>query len=287
MSDSVRKIVLEIIIPGRIIEIPFVSIEKLDNFTSLFINSKEIAKLLFQDENYPVESIKVSYTYKKPGTERAVINYLNVKYAHDNFDEDDLLEKFRKFILNNPLEAVKKEWGLIYVIRNSRYKSNKEGFISDYEIENAIRNLWNKGYKTKRDIYFKLLEQGIEVKINPKELFYSEDKKYSNRINKFASEDPYFEYLQGLSLKGEEEYEYAMEQISMFDIDKIPEENLASDEDKLIDGAEEKEDNIEKDLLSKIEGLSPRHRKELIEEICKIRDSYGKRKKNPRSRRIS
>ena len=278
-----ENIILEIKFDGIDKSIPFNSFEALDDFTSHFENKKELIKALFPNEVKKPEVFRIRYKYKKRNEEKTKIYYPNIKYKNDNFDEEDLKKQFLNFIKLHPDKALDKYWGLFYIIDNIRIKNSIDGYLSVNEVEYAVEYLFNKGYKAKRDIYFKLKDLGIEIKTKEKEIEYKQKQnKYKNRIQEFEMRDDYQEYLQSLSLKGEQEEEYATEELSLYDIDKMPRKNTNGSNIPLFDGAEVVDifpgDNID-EIVEKTKKLSKKNREKIIELLMFFRDGKNDGKK--------
>ena len=278
-----ENIILEIRFDGIDKSIPFKSFEALDDFTSYFENKKELIKALFPNASKKPEVFRIRYKYKQRNEDKTKIYYPNIKYKNDNFDEEDLKKQFLNFIKMHPDIALDKYWGLFYIIDNRRIKNRIDGYLSVNEIEYAVEYLFNKGYKSKRDIYFKLKELGIDIKTKEKETEYKQNKyKYSNRIQEFEMRDEYQEYLQSLSLKGETEEDYATEELSLYDLDKMPRKNINGNNLPLFDGTEVVDifpgDNIE-EIKEKIKKLSKKNREKIIELLLNFRNKKNSGKK--------
>jgi len=273
-NKSTRKITLEIVALGKTFSIPFSSIENIDQFTVQFKDYNDLAKVLFGKKDIRIFDIRINYIYKQPGNNGKIEQrFLPIKFNGDNFDEIDLKNTLYNFMLRNPREIIREKWGLIYGINSGRAKSGRVGEITQSELSLAIDRIWNKGYKTKRDIYFNLKQNGIKVKINPKELYSNNHKKNNNSIKNFKSDDSYVTYLQSYSKQGNDEYDLAIEQLSMFNIEELTKMNYG--DANLFDGAtiQTNEETYDLDnITDNIISLSPSQRSALIEEIYLIRN---------------
>ena len=290
MEEDKKELLIEVKYEGKDYSIPFKTFDSLDEFTSKFENKTELIKALFPTFKNKPEVFRIKYKYKtsykdQNGNRIAKYKtiYPQIKYSIDNFDEKDLQKQFLNFMKLHPNLALDEYWGIIYIIDNRRIKNKIDGYITTSEIEYAVEYIFNKGYKTKRDIYFKLKEIGIKVKINENETKYKTNKfTPSNRIQEFEMRDKYQEYLQEYSLRGEEEANKAMEELSLYDLDKLPRKNINGSSTPLFDGTDVielyPEDNIE-DILNKTQKLTAEHRKKIINLLLSYRNAKNGKKR--------
>jgi len=262
-----KKVVLEMIVNGKIYELSFPRIEDLDRVTVQFKNNQELVKFLFGDNNYQIDGCSIKYSYKTPGKLSVVTKKLPIKYQEDNYDEFDLRSVLISYLQLHPQEVRKNKWNLIYVIKNSRNKTYIDGDISLAEIQNAIYTIWKKGYKTKRDLYFLLKELNVDVAIIPIEGFNNPSYKLKNIK---STNNPYIEYLQSYSQLGEDEHAFVVEQLSMFDLEELT--SMNSNNFQLYDGSRLLENEIcLEQVLARLGNLSSTNRKKIQEEIAQFK----------------
>jgi len=288
-----ETVVLEIRVENIVKEITFPNIRVLDELTVNYKNKDEFFKALCPDIDKRPDFIIVKYTYKKrvpknkDQTEeekpKYITNTMSVKYADDDFDEEDLKIKLTSYLYSNPKAKFDPSWKVIYIIDGQRRKTHKEGYITVPELEYAIQKLFEQGYKVKRDLYFKLKKEKIKVKCKSTRKGF----KPSNRLNEYIMNegDSWGEYLQQLSSRGKEYEEIAEEEMHLRDLSEMPRRSVINNH-PYVDGVpvtkEEfiefnPEDNL-KVLQEKINSLPPQYREstqKVIESLNAIFPSRG------------
>jgi len=266
MIENVSGVYLRIFTKVGIYDIPYKNIEQLDNFTVHFINKKDLINKLFGKNSSLIDNVEISYSFSKDGKTRT--QKLPIKFLDDNFDEHDLRSKYRKYLENNGNKIYLNKWKINYAITNGRIKSGRGGDITTSELDKAVADAWGKGYKTKRDIYFALKNEGIDVEILPTFPYEERQLSLNDKIKGIDSGNPYIEYLQSSLNDDPEKRAFVMEQLSMFDLDSL--ENIKAP----FDGVSA---SLDLDILTDhLKTLTPAKRKLLCDEIEKIRNDFFK-----------
>lgn len=276
MNNSRKKIILEIFINEQKYELPFPSIETLDNFTVQFKNDKELTKFLFGTDPVELHWMKIKYSYKKPNTNETVHKYLPIKYNDDYFDELSLRDTLINYLQYHKHELKNNTWPIVHIIRGIHNKNRRQGDFTDGEIMNAGYELWNKGYKTKRDHYFLLKERKVPMIILPMDTYYEKITILKNMLNlqELETDDPYINYLQSYATKGTEEHDYSIEQLSMFDLEELSYMNQTPSTDESID-----------DIFEHMNQISPQKREALKTELNNLRNEFIKTSGKKRCRK--
>lgn len=275
MSESSKRIILEIIIKGKKYELPFPNIECLDNITVQFTDANELTNFLFDCETTQVDNIRIKYSYKKRNTDKIITNYLPVKYNCDAFDEISLRDTLIRYLQEHKTETKNPTWEVLYIIKNARYQTYEQGDFTDREIATAVHKLWTKGYKTKRDKYFMLKQRKIYPIIVPPETYYEKITALQAIINldEIESSNPYVQYLQSYASLGTEEREYSTEQLSMFDLEELLDMNQQVSQ--ISNNVSQNNYNFD-ELFAYIGNTPPKRREELLNELYKLRAEFTK-----------
>ena len=272
MPESNKKILLQIILQNdKILEIQFPSFEAIDSFTVYFNDKKQISKFIFNDENY-IKFIGILYTYKKPNKDEIARKTLKIKYKQDNYKVDKLKEEFEKYLIKNKEELNDPDMKVSKIIRELEYKDCKD--IPNFRISSAVSSVFGSGYKTIRDVYFELKKRHVKVdtsylpSITPDRTYDEEYKPVDDAMES---------YLRLLNSDDEEERARAMEEISMYSLEKLQSTYNDDTLTPLVDGLGEVRGIFNKELekrIDKIVKLTPEKRQKLIDEIIKIRDEH-------------
>lgn len=224
--------------------IPFTDLEKLDLFTIGFENKEELItnlnKILDLSINLDeVNNIYISgERYKK--SNRGSLDH--IKYRKDNFNYKSLCDMFslylkqdRRRIRNNNIRNVITE-GMV------KFKGGR--FISDKDIDLAVKVFFDKDYKNQRDSYF-LIKDFAAIKINslPKE------SRVANQLGLHqleATTDDFYQYLIELSSRGTDEFDMAMEELSKSSLEEIS-KALKGNYQQIMDGVANRDITTDED----------------------------------------
>ncbi len=261
MRDTPRKITLDIIVGNDTIQIPFTSFERVDSFTSLFDDAYDLCKFFFGETDVLLDDVRINYIYKRPGINDISQKFCSVKYNMDNFSEQNLKECLINYFRCNPDEIRREKWQLIYILKNMHITKCRNNIYSEYNVLTAIDKLFNKGYKTKRDLYFLLKTEGVFADIIPKSLYSI--KKLEQPKNS------YLEYLYNYSKVSENDDNFLLENVSLFDIEEL---NMNFD-NPLLDGMDKNVSDIEK-LLKMYTSLKKQEIICILNNIYEIKNKY-------------
>lgn len=177
------------------IEIPFVNLELLDEFTIRYKNKEELVCGLFNMLNISIDKnrvldVYVYYEYMK--NEQMRTKNSRVKYSGDNVDKKYLSEYLK--------ELLKRDHDLIHYcgVRKIRSKGIIEFIhgdrdIKDFEIDYAVSE-YLKGvpYGVFRKVYFFLKEHGVKFRVNK---VVKDGENINRNLSKFHSDDSYIQSL--------------------------------------------------------------------------------------------
>ena len=272
MPESNKKILLQIMLQNdKILEVQFPSFEAIDTFTVYFTDKKQISKFIFNDENY-IKYIGILYTYKKQNKDEIARKTLKIKYKQDNFKIDKLKEEFENYLIRNKEELNNPNMKVSRIITDLEYKDCKD--IPNFRISSAVSRVFDAGYKTIRDIYFELKNRHVKVDIAYLPSI-TPDRTYGEEYK--PVDDAMESYLRLLNSDDDEERARAMEEISMYSLEKLKNTNYTDTSTPLVDGLGEVKGDFDKELekrIDKIAKLTPEKRKKLIDEIIQIRDEH-------------
>ena len=255
---------LVICFSNRIISIPFPSIENLDGYTAMYDNMDELGEAIIKLLNLEIDNpkvIKCYVTFDRQGKQTE----LPVKYSGDNFELEDVQDKFATYFDQNP-DIINEDEGLRRVVSNFLRKVNRNNLLRADVLR--ITKSYINTYRRSRDIYFKLRDKGYRFNITKPNIV---DSGRSD-LNKYTASDSHMDSLLGYGLKGSKEHDRAMEELSFYDIDELN-SSFRDNEETLFDGMDRKkitvEDNDEEMVL---EGLT----RKSLEELKKLLDNYNR-----------
>ena len=169
MSAIEEKTTLNIKTYDGDIEIPFISLEMLDEFTVRYKDREELLDSLLSMLNINVSSeriidVFVYYEYEKKGQIRR--KNARVKYSKHNFDKDRLVE-FMKDFLNKNHDMIKCT-GVRKIRSNGMYEFlNGHRDIEKFEVDDAVNKYFDGApYGVYRKNYFFLIDNGVKPVIN-------------------------------------------------------------------------------------------------------------------------
>lgn len=254
------------------IYIPFLGLYELDLFTVRYNDRKELITALSRMLELPIRVdsvIDLKVCYKRDfGNEKV----LPIKYRKDNFDIDSLSYSFLLYLKRDHERIRKTGVGRINTNQMCDFMAG-EGHLTDFDIEVAVRLYLEDGsYKKYREIYF-MIKDKVTVKKNEKVLKNSTN--ISRNLSKFDSDDDYISSLLQYALKGEEECEEVMEELSLMDLETLS-SKIQNRHYGIFDGIDA-EDYEDLRNLSDLEKYSGYSLEELIE-IVSVKDKRRKRK---------
>lgn len=216
-----EKVLLKIETKDEIIEIPFLDLECLDLFTVRYKNKDELINALSDmldlgiDKNNDLK-IYVYYQYYSRDNKLKEKTGL-VKYQNDDFNIPFLEYAFKEFLYEDH-ERVKQ-----FGVKKIRSKAmigflNGENDLTNYDINYAVhRYLDGARYRTYRKIYFAIRESVKITKNRKKDNLQNTKHDFS----KGTSDDEYISYLLELTSKSDVERDRAIEELSLYDLDRL------------------------------------------------------------------
>ena len=210
------------------IEIPFLGLQELDLFTVRYENKEELVRALSSmlELSISLQSVKniyVSYEYQDDRVKGKNNGYFKqaivpIKYRSDNFDIGDIENAFSTY-LKQDIDRVNRTG-----VRKVRTKAmldfvGGEGTLSNFDIDTAVKMYFDGApYRIFRKIYFMIKGQ-VYVKKNG--VVFEERKNIDRSLSKFSSDDDYIDSLLQYALKGEEETDRVMEELSLMDLEEL------------------------------------------------------------------
>lgn len=203
------------------IEIPFISLEMLDEFTVRYRNMDELVDSLFAMLNLSVAreriiDVYVYYEYEKKGQIRC--KNTRVKYSKHNFNKDRLVE-FMKDFLNNNHDMIKCTG--VRKIRSNGMNEFLNGYrdIEKYEVDDAVDKYFSGApYGVYRKNYFFLIDNGVKPAIN--RVNRNNSASVSHDISRFYSDDEYIQSIfRSVQVDGDESRIY--EELSKIDLEDL------------------------------------------------------------------
>jgi len=254
------------------IRIPFMGLKELDYFTVGYNDSEELINSLIKVLDLPMLFSDVSRIYidgkDYTNNGNSSINY--IKYRGDNYDMESVQNMLSLYLRQDHRRI--RFCDVRYVKTDSMIRFNAGMSITDREINMAINSFLkdrygNYIYKKVRDMYF-LVKNFGGVKIN--KLYADYISTYDVNLSKVeAKEDDFYQYLIEYSSHGENEFEKAIDELSIIELENI---KSTIEDGNLFDGIKKEEDyELVEDInaLESLTGLS-------IESLKKIVSSgYG------------
>lgn len=210
-----NRVMLNIDTENGIYVIPFLSLKKLDGFTTGFENEKEMIDTLNRILDLDIELEDIISIYISSD------NYKNnlscIKYSGDNWNVDSLRDMFSWYLRQDHRRIRNCDVRFVNTDSMLRFQAGKP--ISDKGIELAVRVFLNMDYKKQRDTYFMIRDFGT-VKVD-KVTREMENTKNVDLSKGEAYNDEFIQYLIELAGRGEEYLDKAMEELSLFDLEDI------------------------------------------------------------------
>lgn len=252
-----------------IIQIPFLKLKYLDEFTTGFNGKAELTSVLFSLLDMPVSKYEIDslyISYAKDETKE--LRQLPIKYSLDDYDVDDLKKVYTKFFDDDHTRVGYKKYGLVFVGHEAIWLAiNGVRDIAFEEIKKAVDAYMSRGYMNKRNAYFILKENRYNVKtrqeVENKKISQhgNADSRITDRLLAMKPQNDYFVHLRDYALRGEEEYAKAMEILAGYDLEELH-KNMAFASGGIVDGVmgvENADDNkldIDKLFLTSSTGYS-------------------------------
>lgn len=221
MSALEEKVILKIRTHDGNIEIPFISLESLDEFTVRYENRDELLNSLFSMLDIHVDKVRVIdvyvyYEYVK--NEKIRDKTTRVKYSKNNFNKKRVVDYLKEF-LNRNHEMIK--YCGVRKIGTSGIRDYLDGYrdIEKYEIEDAVDKYFDKApYGVYRKNYFFLIDNGVNPTIN--RVNRKDKTTISREISKFHSDD---EYIQSIlrSAQSDEDFDKIYEELSKIELEEL------------------------------------------------------------------
>lgn len=219
-----NKVILKIITSNdEDINIPFIRLQELDDYTMLFDNQEELVGKLISLLETPINTKQVRHvlvectpTNKNGRPYKA--KCLPIKYRKDNYDSNNLKKVFADYLIGD-YDRIK-EFDIRYIsskpIQDYLYGS---GTLTPYNIYHAVESFFERdSYGKKRSVYFTLKKNKCKVHIREVDDIYLREK---NPLLKASFDDEYLDNLARYARQGEEEYDYVMDIIAGNDIEEL------------------------------------------------------------------
>ena len=221
MRDIEEAVILKIQTYDGDIEIPFLSLESLDNFTVRYKDKGDLltgvlSMLDLNIDRKRIGEVYVYYEYVRKDKVRR--KNAKVKYRDDNFDKNTLSGYLKEFLKKDHSKI--RECG----VRKIRSKGMYDFIagardILDYEIDYAVdRYFEGAPYGIYRKIYFFLRD--YNVRVNKKRVVRETDATIKRNLSSFHSEDDYVQSLLS-GVKTEEDFERVYEELSRMDLEEL------------------------------------------------------------------
>ena len=174
------------------IYLPFKSLIDLDNYTVGFDNmlelvatTKDILGLSIPNEEILDAYISTDIDNIEDDMQEFNDRYLSIKYMRDNYDKKDLEKKFIKYVKSNLNRSFSEFAGLKNIYDNYVIKYLANRTITDTDISKISLLYLGDNYKRYKDVFYKLKDKKVNVKILEKEIKYTKeniDKMYEEDI---------------------------------------------------------------------------------------------------------
>lgn len=224
MVNSMKKdeelVLLKIRTADGDIEIPFISLELLDEFTVRYKDKDELINSLLSMLNLSIDKKSIIdayiyYEYEKNGQVRSKTS--RIKYSKHNFDKKNLPDYLKDFL--------KKDHDMIHYcgVRKIKSKGMYEflhgGNISDFEIDYAVNEYFNDApYGIYRKVYFFLIDNGVFPTVN--RIVNKGKESISRDLYKFNSDDVYIQSMLR-NIQNEDDYDKIYEELSKIDLEDL------------------------------------------------------------------
>lgn len=267
-----------------VIRIPFMGLKELDYFTIGYNDSEELINSLIKVLDLPMLFSDVSRIYidgkDYTNNGNSSINY--IKYRGDNYDMESVQNILSLYLRQDHRRI--RFCDVRYVKTEGMIRFNGGMSITDREINMSINSFLkdrygNYVYKKVRDMYF-LVKKFGGVKIN--KLYADYISTYDVNLSKVeAKEDDFYQYLIEYSSHGENEFEKAIDELSIMELENI---KSTIEDGNLFDGIKKEEDyELVEDInaLESLTGLSIESLKKIVSgdiETSEIENSNRRRK---------
>lgn len=219
-----NKVILKIITSNdEDINIPFMKLQELDDYTIHFNNQEELVGKLISLLDIPIDVMQVRHvlvecTPTSRNGKPYKAKYLPIKYRKDNYDSNNLKKVFADYLIED-YDRIK-EFDIRYIsskpIQDYLYGN---GTLTPYNIYHAVESYFERdSYGKKRSAYFTLKKNKRKVYIRRVDNIHLREK---NPLLKATFDDEYLDNLARYARQGEEEYDYVMDIIAGSDIEEI------------------------------------------------------------------
>ena len=277
-----KKINLYLETSKGMITIPFLGIKEADLFTIEYTNRLEFLDSLINILDLRIDRDDVGniyFSYKD--IENIYFDYetcLPVKYSRDNYNVDSLVDNFALYLRQDQRRLDMP--GVRNVGKKIVYNF-KPGYVSNNDIGLIANAYLRNDYRKMRDTYFMLIELNtlyehdvFSIKID--NVPYRKNNVSRKELFQLESNsDDYVQYLIELSSRGEDEYDWAREELSKIDNDDIK-RSLGKSSSLILDGFGDMSliSSEEVQNLEKVTGMNI----EILRELCKMQISNGRGK---------
>lgn len=219
-----NKVILKIITSNdEDINIPFMRLQELDDYTVRFDNQESLVGKLISLLEIPIDTSQVRHvlvecTPTSRNGKPYKAKYLPIKYKKDNYDSNNLKKVFADYLIED-YDRIK-EFDIRYIsskpIQDYLYGN---GTLTPYNIYHAVESYFERdSYGKKRSAYFTLKKNKRKVYIRRVENIHLREK---NPLLKATFDDEYLDNLARYARQGEEEYDYVMDIIAGSDIEDL------------------------------------------------------------------
>lgn len=219
-----NKVILKIITSNdEDINIPFMRLQELDDYTVRFDNQESLVGKLISLLDIPIDVVQVRHvlvecTPTSRNGKPYKAKYLPIKYRKDNYDSNNLKKVFADYLIED-YDRIK-EFDIRYIsskpIQDYLYGN---GTLMPYDIYHAVESYFERdSYGKKRSAYFTLKKNKRKVYIRRVDNIHLREK---NPLLKATFDDEYLDNLARYARQGEEEYDYVMDIIAGSDIEEI------------------------------------------------------------------
>lgn len=223
MSTLEEKVILKIKTHDGMIEIPFISLELLDEFTVRYENRDELVNSLFSMVNIHIDKervidVYVYYEYMK--NEKIRYKTTKVKYSQHNFNKERVVAGLKEF-LNNNHDMI--QYTGVRKIRSKGMNEFLKGYrdIEKYELNYAVDEYFKGApYGVYRKNYFFLVDNKFNLTVD--RVSKKDKTAISREISKFHSDD---EYVQSIlrSARNDEDFDKIYEELSKIELEELKE----------------------------------------------------------------
>ena len=219
-----NKVILKIITSNdEDINIPFMRLQELDDYTVHFDNQESLVGKLISLLEIPIDTSQVRHvlvecTPTSRNGKPYKAKYLPIKYKKDNYDSNNLKKVFADYLIED-YDRIK-EFDIRYIsskpIQDYLYGN---GTLTPYDIYHAVESYFERdSYGKKRSAYFTLKKNKRKVYIRRVDNIHLREK---NPLLKATYDDEYLDNLARYARQGEEEYDYVMDIIAGSDIEDL------------------------------------------------------------------